>query len=82
MTRVLTPGTLVDEALLDEGRTNHVAAIELPGPGRPTAAALSVIELSTGSFWLLDVPADRIEATVRSLSEHLGWDITRGAKTS
>ncbi|MHC5009040.1 MAG: DNA mismatch repair protein MutS, partial [Planctomycetota bacterium] len=60
VTRVLTPGTLVDEALLDEGRTNHVAAIELPGPGRPTAAALSVIELSTGSFWLLDVPADRI----------------------
>jgi DNA mismatch repair protein MutS len=60
VTRVLTPGTLVDEALLDEGRTNHVAAIELPGPGRPSAAVLSVIELSTGSFWLLDVPADRI----------------------
>ncbi|MHC4768636.1 MAG: DNA mismatch repair protein MutS, partial [Planctomycetota bacterium] len=60
VTRVLTPGTLVDEALLDEGRTNHVAAIELPGRGRPSAAALSVIELSTGSFWLLDVPVGRI----------------------
>jgi DNA mismatch repair protein MutS len=60
VTRVLTPGTLVDEALLDEGRTNHVAAIELPGPGRPSTAALAVIELSTGSFWLLDVPAGRI----------------------
>jgi DNA mismatch repair protein MutS len=58
VTRVLTPGTLVDEALLDEGRTNHVAAIELVGPA--DNAAMAVIELSTGSFSLLDVPADRV----------------------
>ncbi|MHC4082081.1 MAG: DNA mismatch repair protein MutS [Planctomycetota bacterium] len=64
VTRVLTPGTLVDEALLDEGRTNHVAAIELRGLGGQPAAALSVIELSTGSFWLLDVPAGRVEDEV------------------
>jgi hypothetical protein len=25
-----------------------------------------------------DVPAEKIDETVRSLSEHLGWDITRG----
>jgi len=25
-----------------------------------------------------DIPADKIDETVRSLSEHLGWDITRG----
>jgi DNA mismatch repair protein MutS len=58
VTRVLTPGTLVDEALLDEGRTNHVAAVQPTADG--AAAALSVIELSTGSFWLLDVPAARV----------------------
>ena len=27
------------------------------------------------------VPTDKIDETVRSLSEHLGWDITRGAKS-
>ncbi len=26
-----------------------------------------------------DVPADKIDETVRSLSEHMGWDITKGA---
>ncbi|MCH7814654.1 MAG: hypothetical protein IID40_11610 [Planctomycetes bacterium] len=25
------------------------------------------------------VPADKIDETVRSLSAHLGWDITKGA---
>ncbi len=53
VTRVVTPGTLVDETLLEEGRTNHVAAL---GPG----GALAVVELSTGSFTLLDVPGDRL----------------------
>ena len=24
------------------------------------------------------VPADKIDETIRSLSEHLGWDITKG----
>ncbi|MHC4208548.1 MAG: DNA mismatch repair protein MutS [Planctomycetota bacterium] len=66
VTRVLTPGTLVDEALLDEGQTNHVAALELFGPADAPAAALAVIELSTGSFRLLDVPGDRVvDETVR-----------------
>ncbi|MHC4220654.1 MAG: DNA mismatch repair protein MutS, partial [Planctomycetota bacterium] len=60
VTRVLTPGTLVDEALLDEGRTNHVAALEFLGPSDGAEAALSVIELSTGSFWLQNVGAGRI----------------------
>jgi hypothetical protein len=26
-----------------------------------------------------NVPADRIDETVRSLSAHMGWDITKGA---
>ncbi len=59
VTRVLTPGTLVDESLLDEGRTNHVAAIDLLG-GDPPAAAIGVIEVSTGTFRLVDVPPDRV----------------------
>ncbi len=59
VTRVLTPGTLVDEALLDEGRTNRVAAIDLLG-GEPAAAVMAVVELSTGTFELFDLPATRV----------------------
>ncbi|MEE8129656.1 MAG: hypothetical protein V3T48_05180, partial [Vicinamibacterales bacterium] len=59
VTRVLTPGTLVDEALLDEGRTNRVAAIDLLG-GEPPAAVMAFVELSTGTFDLVDLPATRV----------------------
>ncbi len=57
VTRVVTPGTLVDEALLDEGRPNRVVAIHAP-PGR--LAALAAVELSTGWFRLYDVPPERL----------------------
>ncbi len=57
VTRVVTPGTLVDEALLDEGRPNRVVALHAP-PGRP--AALAAVELSTGWFRLYDVPPERL----------------------
>ncbi len=59
VTRVLTPGTLVDEALLDEGRTNRIAAIDLLD-GDPPAAVLASVELSTGSFELVDLPAAQV----------------------
>ncbi len=65
VTRVLTPGTLVDEALLDEGRTNHVAALDLRG--ETGGGTLAVVELSTGTFRLRDLPADRlVDEVVRS----------------
>ncbi len=63
VTRVITPGTLVDETLLDEGRPNHVAAVHVPassGPGPGPSAAVAVVELSTGSFTLLDIPLSRL----------------------
>ncbi len=69
VTRVMTPGTLVDEPLLDESRANHIAAVSLPGPApaeRPSpgaagsTASLAVVELSTGSFTLLDFAAERL----------------------
>jgi len=46
VTRVLTPGTLVDESLLDESVSNLAAAV-VP---LDTGAALAVAELSTGAF--------------------------------
>ncbi len=55
VTRVLTPGTLVDETLLEEGRANQLAAIAFDG----SRAAIALLELSTGSFTVLEIPTDR-----------------------
>ncbi|MCH2136857.1 MAG: DNA mismatch repair protein MutS [Phycisphaerales bacterium] len=50
VTRVLTPGTLVDDALLDAGASNIVAALDLDEQRQ--LAHLSWAELSTGRFEL------------------------------
>ena len=60
VTRVLTPGTLVDDSLLDEGVANTIAAIQFVQAGDRADAALAVAELSTGAFTLLDVPGERV----------------------
>ena len=49
VTRVLTPGTLVDETLLEAGRENLVAAV---APGPDDRMAIAIAELSTGAFTL------------------------------
>ena len=46
VTRVLTPGTLVDETLLEAGSANRVVAISIDG----SEAQLAAIEVSTGAF--------------------------------
>jgi DNA mismatch repair protein MutS len=45
VTRVVTPGTLTDEALLDPRQNNYLAAV---APGEP--AGVAWVELSTGRF--------------------------------
>jgi DNA mismatch repair protein MutS len=45
VTRIVTPGTVVDEALLDPRESNYLAAVV---PGEP--AGLAWVELSTGRF--------------------------------
>ncbi|MCH8824666.1 MAG: DNA mismatch repair protein MutS [Planctomycetes bacterium] len=52
VTRVVTPGTLVDEALLDESAANQLAAIQFLEGGDEAEAVLAVAELSTGTFSL------------------------------
>jgi len=75
VTRVVTPGTLTDEALLDEGRPNSLAALLFLDANRKskdakqnssrlndTASqriALSWVDLSTGSFQLVSLPSDQ-----------------------
>lgn len=55
VTRILTPGTLVDDTLLDDAQTNHVAAVLFTEVGDNSSACLAVAELSTGTFELLNV---------------------------
>jgi DNA mismatch repair protein MutS len=64
VTRVVTPGTLVDDSLLDAGATNRVAALV---PGGATVA-LAWAELSTGEFGCVEVPAHEWEDEVARLS--------------
>ncbi len=60
VTRVVTPGTLVDENLLDEAAANRLAAIQFTESGERSAAVLAVVELSTGTFAVHDLPAERV----------------------
>jgi DNA mismatch repair protein MutS len=50
--RIVTPGTLTDESLLEERRENLLAAI---AEGHDGGFGLAVLELSSGRFWVLEV---------------------------
>ena len=55
VTRVVTPGTVTDEALLDPRASNYLAAV---APGDP--AGLSWVELSTGRFVAAGFPLEQL----------------------
>ncbi len=57
VTRVITPGTLVDDSLLDDGIANQIAAIGLRSADTGPVLDIAVAELSTGAFRLRTVPA-------------------------
>ncbi|HEY7426431.1 MAG TPA: DNA mismatch repair protein MutS, partial [Gemmataceae bacterium] len=63
--RVVTPGTLTEDDLLDPRRANHLIALMPPG-GR-TPAGLAWVELSTGLFQAADVPRERLSDEVLRL---------------
>src|SRR3954449_5303924 len=55
VTRVVTPGTLTDDDLLDPKTANHLAALA-PAGRRNAPVGLAWVELSTGHFQAADVP--------------------------
>ncbi|MGA2621791.1 MAG: DNA mismatch repair protein MutS [Thermoguttaceae bacterium] len=55
LTRIVTPGTLTDEALLDPHESNYLAAV---APGDPVGVAW--VELSTGRFVAAGFPAGQL----------------------
>lgn len=60
--RVITPGTLVEESILEEKRNNYLAAAVADG----AKVGLAWVDLSTGAFKCEDIPG-----------EHLSDELTR-----
>ena len=46
--RVITPGTLVEDSLLDANQANYLLALDIT----PAGWALACVEVSTGEFWV------------------------------
>jgi DNA mismatch repair protein MutS len=56
ISRLVTPGTLTDDALLEDKENNFLAAVVLDGPN----AGLAWVDLSTGGFWVRDLGRDAV----------------------
>jgi DNA mismatch repair protein MutS len=55
--RVITPGTITEDSLLDAQRANYLAAAYV----KKDRAALGWVDISTGSFYLLTCPAPQLQ---------------------
>src|SRR5204863_2572890 len=59
VTRVVTPGTLTEDDLLDPRAANHLAAIFGGSSSARAEVGLAWVELSTGQFQAADIPWTR-----------------------
>src|SRR5580693_10428955 len=59
VTRVVTPGTLTDDNLLDPRQSNHLVSLSSSSHARATVG-VAWVELSTGLFQAADVERDRL----------------------
>ncbi|MDX1932595.1 MAG: DNA mismatch repair protein MutS [Capsulimonadales bacterium] len=55
VTRVVTPGTLVEDALLDARSNNYLVAAVLGSPGPRLLCGVGVIDVSTGEFLVTEL---------------------------
>jgi DNA mismatch repair protein MutS len=54
VTRIVTPGTILEDELLNSKVSNHLVSIE----GKDNDWGLSCVEVSTGNFWSMQVNSD------------------------
>ena len=67
VTRVLTPGTLVDDGLLDDDAPCTLAAVCFIAEGDDSPASIAIVELSTGRFVLRDcAPSGLVDELARA----------------
>ncbi len=80
VTRVITPGTLVEESLLDDASANHLAAVAFTGDGPDDPVGVAIVEVSTGAFLILDRPQRDVadELARRDVHEVLYCDVGAG----
>jgi DNA mismatch repair protein MutS len=64
VTRVLTPGTVVEDSYLDPARPNYLVAAWTRG----AEAGLAACDVSTGELLLSQLPADRLGAELERLA--------------
>lgn len=64
ITRIVTPGTVIEPALLQERSNNYLAAV-LPENG---LAGLALLDLSTGDFIASEVPEERLGSELARFS--------------
>ncbi|HZP20831.1 MAG TPA: DNA mismatch repair protein MutS [Bauldia sp.] len=62
VTRLVTPGTLTEDALLSPGRNNFLAAVARARTGPGDSLALAWIDISTGEFRVAPTDAARLAA--------------------
>jgi DNA mismatch repair protein MutS len=67
VTRVITPGTVTDPAMLEASRNTYIAAALLEGE----RAGLAVADLSTGEFATTEIVAERPEEAAAALQREL-----------
>src|SRR5204863_236599 len=60
VTRVVTPGTLTEDDLLDPKQPNHLAVLHLGG-GRSPLVGLAWVDLATSCLYAADAPVGRVE---------------------
>jgi len=83
VTQLYTPGTLVDEAMLEDGATNTLACVCFLDAGdEPTGrVAAATVELSTGAFTVFECAAGELvdELTRRAAKEVLYAEPAQGS---
>ncbi|MFZ5834763.1 MAG: DNA mismatch repair protein MutS [Pseudomonadota bacterium] len=65
--RLVTPGTLTEDSLLDGRAHNYLLALAAAGAGAAREWALAWCDISTGSFEVMPVPPDRVAAELARL---------------
>jgi len=65
--RLVTPGTLTEDSLLDGWAHNYLLALAAAGAGAAREWALAWCDISTGSFEVMPVPPDRVAAELARL---------------
>lgn len=80
VTRVLTPGTLVEDSLLDDSAVSRLAAVSPASLGDTSTIGIALVEASTGAFAVLEGDVNRLADLLapRSVQELLYPENTAG----